>query len=174
VTLTALATPDAPTWPGAPWVSLGLPLAGAALSGFGFIAVASVELFVVYVVSRLTHGFTRRLWLAVAVVLALECASALAQGRSNLPGALIGGMIAGIVASGVLLLLLRYDPRLVPTFAATIVLMAGAIKAAQALAWLPFTIDAIATIAVAAWLTRFLRREPDRGAADQGVGIVEA
>jgi hypothetical protein len=72
------------------------------------------------------------------------------------------------------LLLLRYDPRLVPAFAATIVLMAGAIKAAQALVWLPFTIDAIATIAVAAWLTRFLRREPDQGATDQGVGVVEA
>jgi hypothetical protein len=58
----------------------------------------------------------------------------------------------------VLLLLLRYDPRLVPAFAATIVLLAGAIRAAQAVAWLPFAIDAIVTIAVAVWFTRFLRR----------------
>lgn len=160
VTLIALATPDAPTWPGAPWASLGSPLAGAALSGFGFIGVASAQLFVVYVVSRLTQGFTRRLWLAVAIVLALECAAALAQGRANLAGALISGVIAGVVASGVLLLLLRYDPRLVPVFAATIVLLTGAIKAAQAAAWPAFVIDALATLAIAVWFTRFLRREP--------------
>jgi MFS family permease len=161
VALTALATADAPTWPGAPWASQGSPLVGGALSGFGFIGLASAQLFVVYVVSRLTQGFTRRLWLAVAIVVALECAAALAQGRANLAGALIAGVIAGVVASGVLLLLLRYDPRLVPAFAATIVLLAGAIKAGQSAAWMPFAIDAIATIAVAVWYTRFLRREPE-------------
>jgi uncharacterized membrane protein len=110
-------------------------------------------------VSRLTHGFSQRLWLAVVVVLALECAAALAQGRANLAAALVGGLIAGAVASGVLLMLLRYDPRLVPAFAATIVLLGGAVKAGQSAAWLPFAIDALATIAVAAWFTRFLRRE---------------
>ncbi len=163
--LSALATPDAPTWAGAPWISQAWPLAGAALSGLGFIGLASAELFVVYVVSRLTRGFTQRLWLAVAIVLALECAAALAQGRANVPGALVSGVIAGVVASGVLLLLLRYDPRLVPVFAATIVVMGGAIKAAQAAALLPFAIDAVATIAVAAWFTRFLRREPTTAVA---------
>jgi hypothetical protein len=159
-TLGALVAPDAPRWPDAPWASLGLPLAGALLSGIAFIGLASAELFVVYVVSRLTHGFTRRLWLAAAIVVALECAAALAQGRANLAGALVAGAIAGIAATAVLLLLLRYDPRLVPVFAATVVLMSGAVKAAQAALWLPFAIDAVATVAVAAWLTRFLRREP--------------
>jgi hypothetical protein len=164
-TLSALATPEAPTWPGAPWISQAWPLAGAVLSGVGFIGLASAELFVVYVVSRLTRGFTQRLWLAVAIVLALEFAAALAQGRANVPGALVSGGIAGVVASGVLLLLLRYDPRLVPAFAATIVVMGGAIKAAQAAALLPFAIDAIVTIAIAVWYTRFLRREPSTAAA---------
>jgi hypothetical protein len=159
VTLTALATPDAPTWPAELWASQGLPLAGALLSGLGFIGLASAELFVVYVVSRLTRGFSERLWLAVAIVLVLECAAALGQGRANLPAALLGGVVAGLIASGVLLMLLRYDPRLVPAFAATIVLLGGAVKAGQSAAWLPFAIDALATIAVAAWFTRFLRRE---------------
>jgi hypothetical protein len=59
----------------------------------------------------------------------------------------------------VLLLLLRYDPRLVPAFAATVVLMTGVVKAAQAGAWLPFAVDAVATALVAVWLTRYLRRE---------------
>ena len=163
--LSALAIPDAPTWPGSAWASQAWPLAGAALSGVGFIGLASAELFVVYVVSRLTHGFSQRLWLAVVVVLALECAAALAQGRTNLPAALVGGLIAGVVASGVLLMLLRYDPRIVPAFAATIVLLGGAVKAAQSAAWLPFAIDAIATIGVAVWFTRYLRNEPMRRSA---------
>ena len=137
-----------------------MPIAGGLLSGLGFIGLASLELFVVYVVSRLTRGFSQRLWLAIVVVVALECAAALVQGRSNLAGALVAGVIAGVAAASVLLLLLRYDPRLVPAFAATVVLMTGVVKAAQAGAWLPFAVDAVATIAVAAWLTRYLMRDP--------------
>ena len=157
--LGALATSDVPRWPGPAWESQALPIAGGLLSGVGFIGLASLELFVVYVVSRLTRGFSQRLWLAIVVVVALECAAALVQGRSNLAGALIAGVIAGIAAASVLLLLLRYDPRLVPAFAATVVLLTGVVKAAQAGAWLPFAADAVATLAVAAWLTRDLMRD---------------
>jgi hypothetical protein len=159
VSLSALAMPDAPTWPGAPWASQGVPLAGALLSGAGFIGLASAELFVVYVVSRLTQGFARHLWLAVVIVVALECASALAQGRADPAGALATGTITGLVATAVLLLLLRYDRRMVPPFAATVVLMTGAMKAAQSAVWLPFALDALATIVIAVWFTRYLRRE---------------
>ena len=107
-------------WPGAPWQAQALPLAGGLLSGLGFIGFASVELFVVYVVSRLTRGFSQRLWLALVVVIVLECAAALVQGRGN-PARRAGvGLIAGVAAASVLLLLLRYDPRLVPAFAATV------------------------------------------------------
>ncbi|MGE5170320.1 MAG: lysostaphin resistance A-like protein [Rudaea sp.] len=165
VSLTALGTPDAPTWPSGGWASQASRYAGAALSGLSFIGVASAELFVVYVAARLTRGFTQRLWLAVAIVLVLECAVALAQGGANLAGALVGGIIAGTVASGVLLLLLRYDPRLVPAFAATIVLLDTAVKAAQSAALQPFAVDAIATLLVAIGFTRFLRREPASGAS---------
>ena len=156
--LRALATPDTPTWPTASWMSQGWPLAGGALSGLSFAGLASVELFVVYVASRLTRGFRRRLWLAVAIVVALECAAALAQGRANLPAALVSGAVAGTVASAILLLLLRYDPRLVPAFAATVVLLHGAADATRSATLLPFAIDAIVTVAVAVWLTHFLRR----------------
>jgi len=160
VALSALATPDAPRWPSAAWESLAWPLAGGLLSGLGFIGFASLELFVVYVVARLTRGFSRRLWLAIGVVVALECAASLVQGRSNPAAALVSGLIAGAAAASVLLLLLRYDPRLVPAFAATVVLMTGAVNAAQSGAWLPFALDALVTIGVAAWLTRYLRRDP--------------
>ena len=144
------------------------------LSGVGFIAFASLELFVVYVVARLTRGFSQRLWLAVAVVVVLECAAALVQGRSNLAGALVSGLIAGIAASAVLLLLLRYDARLVPAFAATVVLMTGAVKASQAGAWLPFATDALVTIIVAVWLTRYLRREGTPAAPERGNSVLPA
>jgi hypothetical protein len=156
--LSALAPPDAPRWPGGGWESQALPLAGGLLSGASFIGFASLELFVVYVVARLTHGFSQRLWLAIVVVVTLECAAALVQGRNNPAGALVAGIVAGIAASSVLLLLLRYDPRLVPAFAATVALMTGAVKAAQAAAWWPFAVDAVATIGVAIWLTGYLRR----------------
>ena len=159
-TLGALGLADAPTWPAAPWASQAAPLGGAVLSGLGFIGLASAMLFVVYVVSRLTLGFTRRLWLAFAIVVALQCALALAQGRANIAGALASGAIAGLAATAVLLLLLRYDRRLIPAYAATVVLMGGAVKAAQSAVWAPFALDAIATIAVAVWFTRLLRREP--------------
>jgi len=158
--LGALAIPDAPTWPSERFASFASPLAGGVLSGAAFVGLASAELFVLYAVSRLTQGFARRLWLAVAIVLALELAVALAQGRAHLPAALIGGLIAGLVASAVLLMLLRYDPRMVPAFAATVVVLTGAVSAAQSREWAPFALDALATIAVAAIFTAYLRRAP--------------
>jgi hypothetical protein len=138
---------------------LALPLAGGVLSGAGFVGLACAELFVLYVVSRLTDGFSRRLWLAFAIVVALELATSLAQGRANLPAALIGGVVAGLVASAVLLMLLRYDPRIVPAFAATVVLLGGTVKAAQSNALAPFALDALATVAVAVIFTGYLRKQ---------------
>ena len=58
--LGALATPDVPRWPSSSWQSQAFPLAGGVLSGLGFMGFASLELFVVYVVARLTRGFSER------------------------------------------------------------------------------------------------------------------
>jgi hypothetical protein len=159
VALGALAIPAAPTWPSERFASFASPLAAGVLSGTGFVGLASAELFVLYVVSRLTGGFSRRLWLAFAIVVALQLATSLAQGRANLAAALIGGLIAGLVASAVLLMLLRYDPRIVPAFAATVVLLGGTVKAAQSNALAPFALDALATVAVAVIFTGYLRRQ---------------
>ena len=157
--LGALGIRDTPLWPAAAWASLHSPWVGAMLSGLDFIMLASAELFVVYAVSLLTRGFTRRVWLAVAVVVALECATALAQGRANPAAALFTGLIAGAVASGVLLLLLRYDLRMVPAFAATVALLHGATTAAQSGSLAPFALSAVATVVVAWLMTRWLWRE---------------
>ena len=157
--LGALAIPDAPTWPAERFASLASPLAGGLLSGAAFMGLASAELFVLYAVSRLTEGFAKRLWLAVAIVLALELAVALAQGHAHLSAALVGGVIAGLITSGLLLMLLRYDPRMVPAFAATVVVLPAAVRAAQSSEWGPFALEALATIAVAVIFTAYLRRE---------------
>jgi CHASE2 domain-containing sensor protein len=81
-------------------------------------------------------------------------------------------LIAGAAASSVLLLLLRYDPRLVPAVAATVVLLAGAVRASQAGAWLPFATDAVVTVIVAVWLTRYLQREGAPRAPEPATGDV--
>ncbi|MBU6485352.1 MAG: hypothetical protein KGR23_11205, partial [Betaproteobacteria bacterium] len=160
--LNALGTRDAPLWPAATWASLYSPWAGALLSGLDFVMLASAELFVVYAVSLLTRSFTRRIWLAVAVVVVLECATALAQGRADPVAALVSGLVAGAVASAVLLLLLRYDLRMVPAFAATVALLHAATTAAQSGSLGLFAVRAIATIAVASAMTRYLRQGAPR------------
>ncbi len=160
--LSALGVRDAPLWPAATWASLYSPWAGAMLSGLDFIMLASAELFVVYAISLLTRSFARRIWLAVAVVVVLECATALAQGRADPAGALFSGLVAGAVASAVLLLLLRYDLRMVPAFAATVALLHAATTAAQSGSLGLFAVGAIATIAAASAMTRYLRQGAPR------------
>ncbi|MGA8033204.1 MAG: hypothetical protein WCB48_12490, partial [Casimicrobiaceae bacterium] len=157
--LGALGARDTPLWPAATWASLYSPWAGAMLSGLDFVMVASAELFVVYAVSLLTRSFTRRVWLAVAVVVALESATALALGRTDPAGALFTGLIAGAVASAVLLLLLRYDLRMVPAFAATVTVLHAATKAMQSGSLALFAASAVATVVVAWVMTRYLRRD---------------
>lgn len=157
--LGALGARDTPLWPAATWASLYSPWAGATLSGLDFVMVASAELFVVYAVSLLTRSFTRRVWLAVAVVVALESATALALGRTDPAGALFTGLIAGAVASAVLLLLLRYDLRMVPAFAATVTVLHAATKAMQSGSLGLFAVSAAATVVVAWVMTRYLRRD---------------
>jgi hypothetical protein len=156
----ALSAPvlrGAPLWPTLTWASLYSPWVGAALSGLDFVILASAELFVVCVVSLLTRGFSRRVWLAVAIVIALECASALAQGRSHPADALLAGCVAGVTVSAILVLLLRFDLRMVPAFAATAAVLHAVAQAAQSGVLREFCLSAAALVAVAWALTRYLR-----------------
>ncbi|HEX8738536.1 MAG TPA: type II CAAX endopeptidase family protein [Casimicrobiaceae bacterium] len=154
--LAALGGRDVPLWPDPEWRSAWSPWLGAALSGVAFLITASAELFVVHAASLLTRGWTRRVWLAVAIVVALECAFALAHGRSAPVASLATGLAGGIAAAAVVILFLRYDLRWVPAFAATVALLDGFARAlrADALSW--FVVDAAVTLFIAwrttAWL----------------------
>jgi hypothetical protein len=76
-----LATPDAPlAWPrGTRWHGRS----PEACSPAWIHRLREPELFVVYVVARLTRGFSHRLWLAIVVVVALECAASLVQAQQS-------------------------------------------------------------------------------------------
>ena len=158
--LAALGTRDVPLWPDLAWRAAYSPWLAAALSGAAFGVVACVDLFVVHAASLLTRGWTRSVWLAVVIVVALECAAALAHGRSAPVASLAAGLAAGLAASAVVILFLRYDLRLVPAFAATVALLDGFAQArrADALAW--FVVDAAVTLVVAWRMTVWLRTEP--------------
>jgi hypothetical protein len=158
--LASLAPRSAPIWP-ALAASQWSPLLGAVLSGANFVPLAGVALFIVYVVSRLTHGFTRHGWLGVAIIVVLECAAALIQAGGQYVGAVIAGVTGGATAVAVLWWLLRYDLRLVPTYVATGAVMAALLRAAQTATprgWIEFALGAIVTGAMAFVVTRYIER----------------
>ena len=158
--LSALAPRSVPTWPPLPQSQWSVEL-GAVLGGLNFVAYAGVGLFVVYLVARLTAGFTRRAWMGVGIVVLLQCASALAQAGGQYASALAAGVAGGLTAGAVLWWLVRYDLRMVPAYLATGAIVSGATRAAQAATvegWIAFGLNAAVT-AVMAWLVvRYLDR----------------
>lgn len=163
--LAAPGARDVPLWPDLAWRAAYSPWIAAALSGAAFLVVACIELFVVHAASLLTRGWTRRVWLAVAIVIALECATALAHGRSAPVASLAAGLAGGVAASAVVLLFLRFDLRYVPAFAATVALLDGLAQATRAgtLSW--FVVEAAVMLVVAWRMTAWLRTQPVASAA---------
>ena len=86
-----LGTPSMPLWPAAWGGALASPLAGALLSGFGFLSAAGIALFILYAVARLTRDWTRHAWLGMALVVVLQCAAVLAQSGGSLGPSLAAG-----------------------------------------------------------------------------------
>jgi hypothetical protein len=149
-----------PVWPPLPQ-GQAWPLAGSLLAGLGTLPYVGAALFVVYVVSRLTHGFTRRAWAGVAIVVVLQTAGALAASGGQYVEALATGLVGGLVAGAVLWWLIRYDVRMVPTYVVTGVVLEAFVHAVQAgVAHAGARLVAHVVVAVAvAWLwTRYLAR----------------
>jgi hypothetical protein len=150
----------APLWPPLQAMSLWSPVAGAVLGGLGFIAIAGIALFVLYLVARLTHDWTRRQWVGVAVVVLLQTASTLGLAGSNLAGAAAVGVTIGLATAAVLWLLLRFDPTTIPAFSATGLVLATLLRAVQIgtpSAYASGTIAIAVTLAMAWLVTRYLR-----------------
>jgi hypothetical protein len=158
--LASLAPRSAPIWPtlaAGQWS----PAFGAIVSGLNFIPLAGVALFIVYLVARLTQGFTRHAWIGVAIIVLLESAAGLVQAGGQYVSALIAGFAGGLTASAVLWWLLRYDFRMLPAYVATGAIAAALLHAVQAAtpqAWIVFALNAVATIAMAWLVTRYIDR----------------
>ncbi len=158
--LAALAPHTAPTWPALPQSQWSVP-AGAVLSGLNIVALAGVGLFVVYVVARLTHGFTRHAWIGVAILVLLQGAAALSQAGGQYAGALLAGVAGGLTSAAVLWWLIRYDLRMVPVYMAAASILGGVPRAAQtgtAQGWIAFGLNAVVAAAMAALVVRYLER----------------
>jgi len=158
--LTGLVERSAPVWPQLAQSQFS-PLAGALISGLNLIPYAGVALFVVYLVTRLTAGFTRRGWIGVTLIVILQCAAALSQAGSQYVAGLIAGVTGGLTAAAVLWWLIRYDARMIPVYVATTVIAGAVVRAVQVgtlQAWVALAANACAA-AVAAWLVvRYIDR----------------
>ncbi len=151
-----------PLWPDQD--AWGLAWPGGAVLGdaTAFVGALAVGLFLLALLARFTAGWTRRLPLAAALLVVLATASALPTARDLAP-ALVAGLVGGLTAFAVAVLVLRHDARALPAFIATTVLLAGAHGAALValpLAWTLFAAAAV-VIVLLAWLaTRYLRLAP--------------
>jgi hypothetical protein len=159
--LLAGAGPEgAPVWPTLPQSQLS-PLAGSLLGGLAELAWIGAALFVVYVASRLTEGFTRRGWVGVALVVVLQTAGALAASRGQYVQGLAVGVTGGLVAGAVLWWLIRYDVRMVPAYVATGIVLEAlrhAVQTGLPVAALWFALHAVVAVVIAWWWTRYLGR----------------
>jgi len=158
--LAGAAPRSAPLWPALPEAQWS-PLAGAVLSGLGVIPYIGTALFVVYVVARLTQGFSRHAWLGVGLIVLLQCASALAGAGGQYVPALLGGIAAGLTSAAVLWWLARYDLRMLPAYFVAAALLGSIVRTVQigtAEAWLLLAVQALAAILMTWLATRYIDR----------------
>jgi hypothetical protein len=126
------------------------------------VTIAGIALFVVYLAANVTHDWTRRLWMGFAIVIVLQVAAALGQAGPNILGAIVTGLIGGLVTAAILWLLLRFNPTIVPAYVATgaaLTVLHRAIQVGTPLACLTGG-AAIAATVVMAWLVTRYIREP--------------
>jgi hypothetical protein len=160
--LSSLGARDTPLWPSLQAASLWSPVAGGIITGFGVVTIAGIALFVVYLAANVTHDWTRRLWMGFAIVIVLQVAAALGQAGPNILGAIVTGLIGGLVTAAILWLLLRFNPTIVPAYVATgaaLAVLHRSIQVGTPLAYLTGG-AAIAATVVMAWLVTRYIREP--------------
>jgi hypothetical protein len=158
----SLVAPDSPLWPSSSFDSAAWPWAAAALSGLSVLSAIGIGLFVLHILDRVTAAWTRRSWLAGMVVVAL-ITGLVAVKAGDAGAALAEGVAAGIVATGVVYYLLRFDARALPGY----LVIAGLIDAAESAAvtgtragWMEFALLAVVSVAIGIAATRYLTTPP--------------
>ena len=151
---------EAPLWPSLALESTALPWAAAALQGVGVLSSIGVGLFVLHLLERLTAGWSRRSWIAVAAVVAL-IAGLDAVRSGEVGSAIAAGVVAGLLAAAIVYFVLRFDPRTVPGYIVTVALIGAAENAAlkgTSAGWIAFAVVASVSVVAAAAATRYLDR----------------
>jgi hypothetical protein len=147
-----------PIWPDFKMMAAAWPWLAAAISGVALLPAIAVTLFLLSVFDRITEGWSRRVGLAAAIIIAISVAVSIVSGR-ELAQAWAEGAIEGASTFAFVWLLLRYDLRTVPAFVATGILLevvSAANLRATAEAWSCFAITAAVAVMLAAWATRYV------------------
>ncbi len=159
--LGALVSGSMPMWPELKHESAWSPLLAAAMTGLALVPGVAITLFLLSVFDRATAGWTRRLALVAIALILLSAAASVVSGRD--PSlAVLEGAIEGATTFAFAWLLLRYDLRTVPAFAATGMVLATvreAMLAGTASAWTATAVTTIVVIAAAWAASRALRQE---------------
>jgi len=151
-----------PYWPALTGVAAWSSLLSGVIDGLGVVQSVAIMLFLLYVLSRVTAGWTRRVGVAVAIIVLLRTAEAIAVARTGVTTAgVLGALADGMLDAAVVYMLLRFDPRAAPAYVATVTLLAGVVRASEsntAIAWTAFGLTCATVIAIAAVITRYIAR----------------
>jgi len=142
---------ESPLWPSLPFEAAAWPWAAAALHGIGVLSSIGVGLFLLHILDRVTASWTRRAWLAVAVVALLIAGLVAVKGSRELGTVLAGGLIAGAIAAAIVYGVLRFDARTVPGYVVTAALIGAAEDAAldaTTSGWSEFGVYAVVAVAM--------------------------
>ena len=157
--LTAAAPQSTPIWPSLGIEDGAVPAIGALLHGVGYLRQVVVAMFALFVLQRVTGGWTRRVWLVVLILIVLFAIPAL--GAREIGPALASGLAAALIATAFVLWLLRYDARVLPAYVAATAIIGAATAAARtglAIAWLWFALSTAVTVLIAIAVTRWIVR----------------
>jgi hypothetical protein len=152
-----------PLWPDLELAATAWPMAGAMIQPLLQVALTGVALFAFQVLDRVTAGWTRGSWIALAGLVALFCAPAL-RNDHGVAAAVAIGTVQGLVNFALIWHVLRRDLRTIPAYVATVAVLVGASRAALAgtsVAWLLFAVSAAVAVAVAWALTHYIARPPE-------------
>ncbi len=156
--LERFAPQTVPLWPEYVVESFALPALGAVLAGARILAVASVGLFVLCFLERLTVGWQRRGVLATLLLVAAVAASSFVAAQDPVAAA-VDGTVTGIATAAIVYGLMRFDATSVPAYLATggvLQIAENALRKGTPAAFMHATLAAVVAIGVTSAVVRYL------------------